>query len=173
MAEQYRRRRSNSKQIASAIQIDQETPCGRATSSKWERIFVGAAGMAVELFIAAIALFLWIHAQPGAMRAVLYNIIFIAGVSSLLFNGNPLLRYDAYYMLADFLEIPNLGPRGLRYMGYLMQRYVLGIADAERPLTAPEEGAWFIIYSSASFACRIFIYFSIVFFKMIGEIVSL
>ncbi len=135
-----------------------------AFRSKWERIFVGAAGMAVELFIAAIALFLWIHAQPGPMRAVLYNIIFIAGVSSLLFNGNPLLRYDAYYMLSDLLEIPNLSQRGLRYLGYLMQRYVFGILDAEPPLSAPGERAWFIIYSIASFAYRILIYFSIVFF---------
>ncbi len=116
-----------------------------AFRSKWERILVGAAGMAVELFIAAIALFLWIYAQLGAMRSVLYNVIFIAGVSSLLFNGNPLLRYDAYYMLADLLEIPNLGPRGLRYLGYLMQRYVFGIPDAEPPLSTPGERAWFII----------------------------
>ena len=135
-----------------------------AFRSKWERILVGAAGMAVELFIAAIALFLWIHTQPGAMRAVFYNIIFIAGVSSLLFNGNPLLRYDAYYMLTDLLEIPNLGSRGLRYIGYLMQRYVFGIPGAEPPLSSPGERAWFIIYSIASFAYRIFIYFSIVFF---------
>jgi putative peptide zinc metalloprotease protein len=135
-----------------------------AFRNKWERMLAGAAGMAVEIFIAAIALFLWIHAQPGAMRAVLYNVIFIAGVSSLLFNGNPLLRYDAYYMLVDLLEIPNLGPRGLRYLGYLMQRYAFGIPDAEPPLSAPGERAWFIIYSIASFAYRIFIYFSIVFF---------
>jgi putative peptide zinc metalloprotease protein len=135
-----------------------------AFRNKWERMLVGAAGMAVELFIAAIALFLWIDAQPGPMRAILYNVIFIAGVSSLLFNGNPLLRYDAYYMLVDLLEIPNLGPRGLRYIGYLMQKYLFGLPDVEPPLSAPGERTWFIIYSIASYAYRILIYFSIVFF---------
>ncbi len=135
-----------------------------AFRSKWERMLVGAAGMAVELFIAAIALFLWIDAQPGPMRAVLYNIIFIASVSSVLFNGNPLLRYDAYYMLVDLLEIPNLGPRGLRYIGYLMQRHLFGLRDVEPPLSAPGERTWFILYSIASYAYRVFIYFSIVFF---------
>ena len=96
-----------------------------AFRTKWERIMVGAAGMAVELFIAALALFVWINIEPGTVRAILYNMIFIASVSSLLFNGNPLLRYDAYYILGDLLEIPNLGPRGIQYLGYLAQRLSL------------------------------------------------
>ncbi|NIO11783.1 MAG: peptidase M50, partial [Deltaproteobacteria bacterium] len=63
-----------------------------------ERVIVGAAGMMVELFIAALALFVWINIEPGPIRSLAYNVIFIAGVSSILFNGNPLLRYDAYYI---------------------------------------------------------------------------
>jgi putative peptide zinc metalloprotease protein len=132
-----------------------------AFRSKGKRLVVGGAGMAVELFIAALALFLWLHVQPGALRGILYNVIFIAGVSSLFFNGNPLLRYDAYYMLADLLEMPNLGTRGTRYMGYLLQRYWFGLADVERPLYARGERFWFIIYTLASFTYRIFIYVSI------------
>jgi len=135
-----------------------------AFRAKGERLVVGGAGMAVELFIAAIALFLWIHVQPGPMRGVLYNVIFIAGVSSLLFNGNPLLRYDSYYMLGDLLEIPNLGTRGNRYIGYLLQRYLFGLADVERPITARGERFWFVIYTFASFIYRIFIYVSIALF---------
>jgi putative peptide zinc metalloprotease protein len=135
-----------------------------AFRTKWERIMVGAAGMAVELFIAAIALFIWINVEPGTMRAILYNMIFIAGVSSLLFNGNPLLRYDAYYILGDFLEIPNLGPRGLQYLGYLAQHYLFGLRNVEPPLLASGERFWFVIYTVASFAYRIFIYASIILF---------
>ncbi len=132
-----------------------------AFRSKGRRLVVGGAGMAVELFIAAIALFLWIHVQPGSMRGLLYNVIFIAGVSSLFFNGNPLLRYDSYYMLADLLEIPNLGIRGTRYIGYLLQRYGFGLADVERPISARGERFWFVLYTFASFTYRIFIYVSI------------
>ena len=135
-----------------------------AFRNKWERIMVGAAGMAVELFIAAIALFVWINVEPGGVRSILYNIIFIAGISSLLFNGNPLLRYDAYYMLGDLLEIPNLGPRGIRYLGYAAQRYLFGLRDLEPPLSAPGERVWFVFYTVASFAYRIFIYASIILF---------
>ncbi len=135
-----------------------------AFRNKWERIMVGAAGIVVELFIAAIALFVWIGLEPGTTRAILYNMIFIAGVSSVLFNGNPLLRYDSYYMLADLLEIPNLATRGLQYLGYLAQHYLFGLRDVEPPLSAFGERVWFVLYSAASFVYRIFIYASIILF---------
>ncbi|HYQ61303.1 MAG TPA: hypothetical protein VEP29_09630, partial [Desulfatiglandales bacterium] len=135
-----------------------------AFREKRERILVGAAGMAVEIFIGALALFFWASAEPGPMRSLAYNVIFIAGVSSILFNGNALLRYDAYYILSDLLEIPNLGPRGLRYAGYLFQRYLFGVREAEPPESTPGERVWFILYTVASWAYRIFIYVAIVLF---------
>ncbi len=133
-----------------------------ALPSKWLRALIGAAGMAVELFIASIALFLWTMVEPGAFRSVLYDIVIIAGVSSLFFNGNPLLRYDAYYILSDLLEIPNLGPRGTQYFGYLIQHYAFGVRDAEPPVSTRGERIWFIIYSISSFFYRIIVYLAIV-----------
>lgn len=135
-----------------------------AFRTKGERMLVGAAGMVIELFIAAIALFLWVNMEPGILRSILYNIIFIASVSSVLFNGNPLLRYDGYFILGDLLEIPNLGPRGLQYLGYLFQRYLFGLRDVEPPLSTRGERIWFVIYSVTSFFYRIFIYASIILF---------
>jgi len=73
--------------------------------SKFERAVVGAAGMMVELVLASIAFYIWLLAEPGTVRAVAFNVMLIAGVSTVLFNGNPLLRYDAYYILADLIEI--------------------------------------------------------------------
>lgn len=72
---------------------------------KWRRTLVGAAGMLVELFIAALALFVWLAVEPGTVRAIAFSVIITAGVTTVLFNGNPLLRYDGYYILADLLEI--------------------------------------------------------------------
>jgi len=135
-----------------------------AFRTKWERIVVSAAGMAVELFIAALALFLWINMEPGTIRSILYNMVFIASVSSVLFNGNPLLRYDAYYMLGDLLEIPNLGPRGTQYLGYLAQHHLFGLRDLEAPLSSSGERVWFVIYTISSFIYRMFIYASIILF---------
>ena len=116
------------------------------------------------MFIGALALFFWASAEPGPMRSLSYNVIFIAGVSSILFNGNALLRYDAYYILSDLLEIPNLGPRGLRYVGYLFQRYLFGVREAQPPESTPGERVWFILYTVASWVYRIFIYVAIVLF---------
>jgi hypothetical protein len=76
---------------------------------KRKRMVVGAAGIAVELFLGSLALFVWLVVEPGAVRAVAYNVMLISGVSTLLFNGNPLLRFDGYYVLADAIEMPNLG----------------------------------------------------------------
>lgn len=135
-----------------------------AFQKKQDRVLVGAAGMAIEVFIAALALILWIHLEPGPARGLVYNVIFIAGVSSLLFNGNPLLRYDAYYILADLIEIPNLGSRGTRYVLYLMQRYLLGAKDAEAPLSTRGERTWFFFYTIAAFIYRMFIFTAIILF---------
>jgi len=89
--------------------------------------------MAAELFVAALAFYAWLLIEPGVARAALFNVMLIAGVSTLIFNGNPLLRYDAYYILADLIEIPNLAARALRYWAYLIERYALGVRDAEAP----------------------------------------
>jgi putative peptide zinc metalloprotease protein len=129
-----------------------------------ERVVVGAAGMMVEIFIAALALFVWINIEPGPIRSLAYNVIFIAGVSSVLFNGNPLLRYDAYYILTDLLEIPNLGPRGNRYVLYLIQRYLFWVRDAEPPMATRGEHFWFVLYTISSFFYRMFIFTAIILF---------
>jgi putative peptide zinc metalloprotease protein len=125
--------------------------------SKYRRALVGAAGVTVEIFIAALAFYAWLLVEPGLMRAVLFNVMVIASVSTLLFNGNPLLRYDAYYILADLIEIPNLAGRSARYWGYLLERYVLGVAEAEAPDASRSEKAWFVFYGFAATLYRILV----------------
>src|SRR6185295_11718953 len=88
----------------------------------------------------------------------------ISGVSTLLFNGNPLLRFDGYYVLSDALEIPNLGQRANQYVGYLFQRYVLGVRDSENPAHTTGERVWMAVYGIASFFYRVFITFVIILF---------
>ncbi|MBW2000536.1 MAG: hypothetical protein JRJ29_21585, partial [Deltaproteobacteria bacterium] len=135
-----------------------------AFQEKRERVLVGAAGMAVEVFMGAVALALWLNMEAGTLKSVAYNVIFLAGVSSVLFNGNPLLRYDAYYILSDLLEIPNLAPRGLKYLSYLVQKYLFRIKDQEPPVSTPGERIWFVIYTVTSWTYRIFIYTAIILF---------
>lgn len=133
-----------------------------ALRDKYQRMLVGGIGIMVELFLASIALFVWLNAETGAAHAVAYNVMLIGGVSTLLFNGNPLLRFDGYYVFADWLEIPNLGQRANRYYAYLAQKYLFGMKDAEPVTSLPAEKRWFLFYGIAAFIYRLFIMFAII-----------
>ena len=132
--------------------------------SRWARARIGAAGMIVEVFIAALAFYLWMLVEPGLLRAVLFNVMLVAGVSTLVFNGNPLLRYDAYYILADLIELPNLGAQSARYWGYLIQRYLLRLRDVTSPARTRSERWWYGCYGLASAIYRLMVTVAIALF---------
>ncbi len=134
-----------------------------AFPGRWQRALVGASGMLTELFIASIALYVWLNVEPGFLSAMMYNTMIIAGVSTLLFNANPLIRFDGYYILADLLEIPNFGTRSTRYLGYLIQTYLFKVEGIKSPANARGERGWFIFYGVASFIYRLFLISFIVF----------
>ncbi|HEX7811318.1 MAG TPA: HlyD family efflux transporter periplasmic adaptor subunit [Burkholderiales bacterium] len=133
-----------------------------AFRDKYPRVIVGSAGMLVEMAIAALAMFVWVNAEPGMVRSVAYNVILIAGVSTLLFNINPLLRFDGYYIFGDLVEIPNLRTRANRYFSYLVERYLLGLKEAQEPEGSPGEKRWFLLFAVCSFIYRMFVTFAIV-----------
>lgn len=135
---------------------------------KKQRMLTGAAGILAEVFVAALAFWVWHYASGGAARAVAFNVMIIAGVSTLVFNGNPLLRFDAYYILSDFLEMPNLAIRANQYAGYLARRYLAGIRDAVSPAEGPGEPLRLGLYAVLSFFYRIFLTLRILLWMMAG-----
>jgi len=146
--------------------------------NKYKRMLVGAAGIIVELFLASLALFIWLITEPGLIRDIAFNIMLIGGVSSLFFNGNPLLKYDGYYVLADAIAIPNLFQRSAKYWGYLCQRYLFGLKQLASPAYTPWESTWFVVYSLMSFIYRMaLLWFIIVYvtdkFFAIGVVLAL
>ena len=133
-------------------------------ANKYRRMLVDAVGMMVELFIAAIAMLVWVNAEEGLVRSFAFNILFIAGVSTLLFNGNPLLRFDGYYLLSDWLEMPNLGQRANQFWSFLNKRFVFGVKQEESPARDIKESLLFAFYGAGSLVYRLFISISIVLF---------
>lgn len=133
-------------------------------SDKNRRIITAAAGIMVEMTLASFALFLWLTIEPGVVRAITYNIMLIGGVSTLLFNGNPLMRFDGYYLLSDWLELPNLYKRSSLYLAYLFKRYLLGMDKVQSPVTAKGETGWLFGYGVLSFFYRLLITYSIALF---------
>ena len=134
-----------------------------AFRSKWRRILVGAGGMLVEIFVASLALYVWILAEPGTVRSIAYSVMLIAGISTIVFNANPLLRFDGYYILCDLIEIPNLGQRANRYWLWLVDRRLFG-AEVDRPNATPGERAWFIAYAPLAFVYRLSVVLGIALF---------
>jgi putative peptide zinc metalloprotease protein len=132
--------------------------------SKWRRAVVAAAGVLTELFLAALSLYVWLLAEPGIARAVAYATMVVAGVSTLVVNGNPLLRYDAYYVLSDLIEMPNLAQRGQKYLTYLWDRTVCGAEDAEAPPESAAERRWLLVYTPLAWCYRVFVMLSIILF---------
>lgn len=132
--------------------------------SKYKRILVSAAGIIVETFLAALGLLLFLAVEPGFIQDIGFNIFIIGGISSLFFNGNPLLKFDGYYILADVLDIPNLYQRSSQYWRYLFQRYLFGLRHAISPVNVQGESFWLFVYSLASLAYRLTILWFICFY---------
>ena len=134
-----------------------------AFPSRWQRMFVGCAGMIVELFVASLLAFFWLSVgDKNSLPAELaYNAMLIASVSTLIFNANPLLRYDGYYILSDFLEIPNLRQKSTEYAMGLIKRHVFNI-KATQPLPPMGQRFWLLLYAVASSIYRVFVGFIII-----------
>ncbi len=132
--------------------------------SKWKRAAIGAAGMYVEVVLAAIATYLWWNSHSGVFNQLCLDVMFVSSVSTILFNANPLLRYDGYYILSDILEIPNLRQKATTILGRLASHWCLGIKQPEDPFLPQRRLGWFAFYAVASSLYSWFVTLSIFFF---------
>lgn len=143
------------------------TPCAYVDASgswsfpfKWQRLVVCLGGVYVESYLAAIAVLVWAATDPGPLHALAYKVVFLASVTTLLFNLNPLMRYDGYYVASDFLEIPNLRARAARCVASHAKRLLLGIRD-ENIESGRRLNAILCAYGAASTIYRATLLFSI------------
>lgn len=134
--------------------------------NKWHRVFIGAAGMYIELILASFATYLWWYSEPGMLNSLSLSVIFICSVSTVVFNGNPLLRFDGYYILMDFLEIPNLRQKSTEILKRWFQQYCLGLELQDNPFLPHRNKFWFAIYTVAAVIYRWIVMFSIMFFMV-------
>jgi putative peptide zinc metalloprotease protein len=132
----------------------------------WKRVVVSAGGMIFETFVAALAAIAWSYMgkdESGLLRTVLYNTMVISGVTTLVFNLNPLLRYDGYYMLADIAGSANLAMRAQELLKFFWQRYVFRIGTARPPAVRSTGELWLlIVFGLLSFPYRILVVATIV-----------
>ena len=126
------------------------------------RVMVSLVGVIAETALAAMAAIVWLSVGDGVVRDIAFATMLIGGVSTLLFNGNPLMRFDAYHALADAIDSPGLGRRGDALWLSLAQQYLFGVRQPRRPAVAPGERPWLLGYAAASFAYRVVVAVAIV-----------
>ena len=134
--------------------------------NKWHRAAIGAAGMYVEVILATIATFVWWFVQPGLVQDICLKVMLVSSISTILFNGNPLLRFDGYYILSDILEIPNMNQKSTKALTTLLGRHWLGLEIPDDQLMPSNRPVAFAMFTVASFCYRWFIMFSIIYFLM-------
>lgn len=151
--------------------------------SKWQRAAIGAAGMYVEVVIASICTYIWWFSEPGLLNHLCLSTMFVSSVSTIMFNGNPLLRYDGYYILSDLIEIPNLRQKASDILNRKLAYWCLGIESPEDPFLPQRNQLFFAAYSVAAAAYRWVVALSIMWFlykvwepyrlEIIGQIIAL
>jgi putative peptide zinc metalloprotease protein len=118
--------------------------------SKWQRIAIAAAGMYVELILASVCTFLWWFSQPGLFNSLCLNTVLICSLGTVLLNGNPLLRYDGYFILSDLVEVPNLRTQASAALRRVLARYCLGLQLPTERLASTRGQGWLLLYAVAA-----------------------
>lgn len=133
--------------------------------NKWHRIIISFAGIYVELVIASIATFVWWNtpSQPFINNLAL-SLMIVCSVSTVVFNANPLMRYDGYYVLADWLEIPNLREKANRFLTNLVLEHCLGVEVQPDPYMALPRKILFVTYAIVSYIYKWVVTFGILWF---------
>jgi putative peptide zinc metalloprotease protein len=132
--------------------------------SKWHRAAIGAAGIYVEVVLSSVCTFLWWFSEPGLFHNLCLNVMFISSVTTIVFNANPLLRYDGYYILADLMEIPNLRQKATTILSRKLSEWCLGMEPPEDPFLPQRNQLFFALYSVAAAAYRWVVALSICWF---------
>ncbi len=133
-------------------------------SSRWHRALVGLAGMIVEVFVAALATFVWANTGAGLVHNLAYNMMFIASVSTLLFNLNPLLRFDGYYILCDLLNYPNLHLHSAGQLKHIVKKHAYGVVGSRSPANNNSEKSILATFGILSHIYRIIVFTGILLF---------
>jgi putative peptide zinc metalloprotease protein len=132
--------------------------------SKWRRAAIGAAGMYVEIGLASLCAFLWWFTEPGFANSIFLNVMFVCSVSTLVFNGNPLLRFDGYFILADLVEVPNLQQRSRAVVLEFLRKRVLGVERGGIQVVGERHPGWLALYWALSTSYRLVVVVAILWF---------
>mgnify|MGYP001627380062 CR=1 FL=1 len=140
-----------------------DASAANAFTSARQRAAVSAAGIMVELALAALAVLAWLAFAPGLLRDAALVVALICSISTVLFNANPLLRLDGYHLLCDLLQLPNLATRSQAWWASQWRRLVGAEEALPASAIAAGEGKWLAFYAPASWSYRLALLVTVVF----------
>ncbi len=138
------------------------------------RMMIAAAGIMAEAIIAVLALCLWVFLQDGLARNIAFFVASGSLITSVLINMSPFMRFDGYFLLSDWLRIPNLHDRGFEAMKWYLRRWLLGFTDALPQTLSGLRPGWLALFGvgTALYRLSLFIGIALVvyhaFFKVAG-----
>lgn len=137
-----------------------ETTDAYRLPSRWRRAQIGLAGIATELGLAAIALFLWPFLPDGVFKLACFYMCASVVFLTLFVNANPLMKFDGYYVLSDLTGVENLQERGFAVLAWKLRALLFGFQEAA-PEAQDRLRKWLLFYGGAAALYRLFLFFAI------------
>jgi putative peptide zinc metalloprotease protein len=117
---------------------------------KSKRLWVTFAGAYCQVLVWAVATILWrITALDTGLNSFLFVVVITSGIT-VLFNFNPLIKLDGYYLLADYLEIPNLRKKAFQHLSRGLKRILLGVRETSSAGITPRTRRIYLWYGTLS-----------------------
>lgn len=139
-----------------------------------QRLRIALAGIQVETYVTIIAALIWCNVHNTVIQSVCYTAISINWLASVLINVSPFMRFDGYYVLADYLKMPNLQPRAFALARWQIRRWLFNWPDPPPENCSPKLHYLLVGYALITWIYRLFLYFGIAllvyhfFIKVIG-----
>ncbi|MCQ4345837.1 HlyD family efflux transporter periplasmic adaptor subunit [Pseudomonas stutzeri] len=148
-------------------------------TSRWRRLQVASAGILTELVIAAWATLAWALLPDGGLRSAAFVLATTSWVATLAINASPFMRFDGYFILSDWLDMPNLHERSFALARWKLREWLFAL-DEERPEHfSPRREAWLIAFAWATWLYRLVVFLGIAvlvyhfFVKLLGILLFL
>ncbi|QDQ29278.1 HlyD family efflux transporter periplasmic adaptor subunit [Chitinimonas arctica] len=142
--------------------------------SRRQRMLIGAAGMLAELCLAVLATLAWSFLPDGPIRAGAFMLATTTWLATLAINASPFMRFDGYFLLADWMNLPNLHSRAFAMGRCWLRRRLLGLDEPWPEHFAAGRRRFLIAFACATWLYRLVIFLSIaflvyhLFFKALG-----
>ncbi|MEO3957274.1 HlyD family efflux transporter periplasmic adaptor subunit [Chromobacterium piscinae] len=142
--------------------------------SRRQRLLIGAAGMLTELTLAAWATLAWCALPEGPLRAGIFLLATTTWLATLAINSSPFMRFDGYFLLSDWLGVPNLHARSFALARWQLRRWLMGLEDPMPERFPPARHRGLILFAWATWLYRLVLFTSIallvyhMFFKTLG-----